>query len=253
MDWLQHPHTRDIDLDDPLNTEIRREILNEKGFLRRVYQSWYGDILASLSSLPGRTLELGTGAGFLREYLPQLIRSDILPITGIDVVLEGGCLPFADRSLANIIMVNVLHHIPDPRDFFREAQRCLQAGGVIAMLEPWISPWSNLIYKRLHYEGHDPCVEDWEFPSSGPLSSANNALPWVIFERDRDRFTAEFPGLAIGLIDERTPFTYLLSGGISTRISAPAFLYPFFSWAERSLLKLGVNSGMFALVVLHRR
>jgi 2-polyprenyl-3-methyl-5-hydroxy-6-metoxy-1,4-benzoquinol methylase len=49
------------------------------------------------------------------------------------------------ESLRGIVMTNVLHHIPDARAFLKEAARCLHPGGVIAMIEPWVSPWSRLI------------------------------------------------------------------------------------------------------------
>jgi hypothetical protein len=39
----------------------------------------------------------------------------------------------------------------------------------------------------------NPDAADWSFPAVGPLSGANGALPWILFERDRARFEREFP------------------------------------------------------------
>src|SRR4029453_1570325 len=116
--------------------------------------------------------------------------------TGVDVILDGQALPFGDASLRAIVLTDVLHHLPRVRSFFHEAQRSLRPGGIVAMVESWVTTWSRLVYKRLHHEPFRPETNEWEFPQAGPLSSANGALPWVVFERDRDRFEREFPGLS---------------------------------------------------------
>jgi SAM-dependent methyltransferase len=132
---------------------------------------------------------------------------------GIDAVLDGQILPFADNVLRAIVMTDVLHHLPQPRCFFAEATRCVQTGGVIIMIEPWVTPWSRLVYTKLHYEPFRPKTVDWGFPANGPLSGANGALPWILFEQDRARFRQEFPWLRIRSIRLMMPFRYLVSGG----------------------------------------
>src|SRR4030042_2618837 len=101
-------------------------------------------------------------------------------------------IPFVSGSLRGIFMSNVLHPIPFPRDFFGEAARCICPGGVINMIEPWVSTWSKIIYTHLHREPFQVDTRAWEFPSTGPLSGANGALPWIIFKRDKDLFVNEF-------------------------------------------------------------
>ena len=105
--WLQHPLTRGMDLDDPATTEARREIVRSKPFLRRIYLEWYGLIRASLPSGPGAVLEIGSGAGFLREIVPEAIASEVFPCSGVQLVLDARDLPFADNSLRAIAMVDV--------------------------------------------------------------------------------------------------------------------------------------------------
>ena len=75
---------------------------------------------------------------------------------GVDIVLDGLMLPLAGGVLRGIVMVDVLHHIPQPRRFFTEAARCVRPGGVIAMVEPWVTAWSKLIYGKLHHEPFRP-------------------------------------------------------------------------------------------------
>ena len=263
MSWLrtllEHPLTREMDIDDPHTTQLRRRILHEKPFLHRIYVEWYTKIAASLSpAAPGtpvtRFLELGSGAGFLRDFVPGLISSEVFYTPGIDIVLDGTALPFADSSLSGIAMTNVLHHLPQPRRFFAEAARCVQPGGVVAMVEPWVSPWSRWVYSRLHHEPFLPEAQEWEPPGNGPLSRANGALPWILFHRDRSQFERELPWWRIRTIEPMMPFRYLVSGGISLRSFAPARSFVLWRSLEKALdVRWREQLALFAHVVLERR
>ena len=251
--FFTYPSTRGMDLDDPKLTGKRREILREKKFLNRIYQDWYNAIMQNVPPSQGRILELGSGAGFLKDLYPDIIQSEIFWLPNIHVMLDGCYLPFANCSLRAIVMSDVLHHIPRPRQFFSEACRCLQIGGVIVMIEPWFTPWSNWVYHNLHHEPFNPNAAKWEFPSTGPLSSANGALPWIIFERDRDIFSREFPQLSIQCKQTMMPIRYLISGGISMRGLAPGWTYDFWKTCEGLLTPWMEKLGMFALIVLKRQ
>jgi len=123
---------------------------------------------------------------------------------------------------------------------------------VIAMIEPWVTTWSRLVYGRLHHEPLQPDARDWEFPQVGPLSSANGALPWMIFQRDRAWFEREFPEWQIQGLHPCMPFRYLVSGGVSMRNLMPGWTFRFWHWLE-DLLSPWMNSlAMFALIVLDR-
>ena len=84
--WLVHPLTRGRDIDAPQTTELRKQIICQKPFLRKVYEEWYKLIAAQIPCGPGGVLELGTGAGFLKKYLPDLITSDVFPLDRKSVV-----------------------------------------------------------------------------------------------------------------------------------------------------------------------
>ena len=250
---LAHPLTKGLDIDDP-QTTLCQQILGENYFLRKIYEEWYQSIAASLPSGDGAVLELGSGAGFMREFVPDLITSELFYCPKIRVVLSGLSLPFRARSLRGIVMTDVLHHLPQARLFFGEAARCVRPGGVIAMIEPWVTRWSRFVYTRLHHEPFQPEAPSWELPTSGPLSGANGALPWVIFVRDRFKFTQEFPEWRIELIKPIMPFRYLLSGGVSLRNLAPAWSFGLWKQIE-SALGLGHwnnQLAMFAQIVLRR-
>ena len=250
--WLAHPLTCGLDLDDPRTTQLRRQIIQEKPFLRHIYQEWYTAIAQALPTGDDPVLEVGSGAGFLCEFVPGLITSEMFSCPGISVVLDASQLPFRDGTLRGIVMTDVLHHMPQPRRFFAEMTRCVRPGGVVVMIEPWVSPWSKLIYRRLHHEPFQPEATTWEFPSSGPLSGANGALPWMIFSRDRAQFEQEFPAWHIRAIQLGLPFRYLVSGGVSLRSLTPAATLPFFQWLEHRLQPWMRIWAMFAEIMLVR-
>ena len=251
-DLLQHPLTKGMDLDDPNTTSLRKHIIQEKPLLKNIYQDWYKTICEHLPSIDGPVLEIGTGAGFLKTYVPELITSDIMPITGNDIACDAQQLPFSDKCLRAIVLINVLHHIADPVQFFKDSARCVKNEGAIIMVEPWVSSWSRVIYGKLHHEPFDPASSSWSLPQSGPLSGGNDALPWIIFQRDRDRFHQQ-TNWKIKLVKEIMPFRYLLSGGVSMRNLVPAWVIRPLTFMEKSMPPGILNkTAMFATIVLKK-
>lgn len=249
---LRHPSTDGLELDDPETTARRRGIVREKRFLNAVYREWYADIASVLPAGREPVLELGAGAGFLSECVPHVITSDVLPVPGIDVVLDAGRLPFQAQRLRAVVMTNVFHHLPDVAGFLREAARTVRVGGVVVMLEPWNTTWSRFVYRTLHHEPFEPDAADWHIGVGGPLSMSNSALPWIVFARDRSRFEREFPMWRLQAVEMTMPFRYLLSGGVSMRSLMPGWSFNFWKKAEQTLTPWMGRLALFARIVLTR-
>ncbi len=245
---LAHPLTRGLDLDDPRTTALRRQIIQSKPCLRRIYTQWYRLLGDALPASAQPALELGSGAGFLREVVPQVLTSEVFPGLAVDLIADAQQLPLPRASLRGIVMTNVLHHIPDPRKFFAEAARCVSVGGAVAMVEPWVNCWAQWVYTHLHHEPFDPQATDWRIAGSGPLSDANGALPWIMFARDRQQFEREFPQWRVETVRPLMPLRYLLSGGVSLRNLCPLGL----DYLVRGVEALLPGWGMFAYIVLRR-
>jgi SAM-dependent methyltransferase len=245
---LAHPLTRGLSVDDPRTTLLRRQIIRQKALLEAIYREWYGLIVAAL---PGteRVLELGSGGGFFDELLPEAITSEIFLTPGVALVADACQLPFADASLDAIVMTDVFHHIPNVADFLTEATRCIRPGGKIVMIEPWRTPWAEWVYTHLHSEPFEPGA-GWTIPSSGPLSGANGALPWIVFERDRALFEERFPQWRLREPRPLMPVAYLLSGGVSLRSLMPGWAYRPLRFVESLLPQR--QTAMFAFIELER-
>ncbi len=252
--YLQHPAALGMDMDAPESNQIFFQIISDKPFLKQIYTQWYLDLANSLpENVTGPVLELGSGAGFMKKYIPDLITSEILDISNVDIVLDGQSLPFSDASLRAIVMLDVLHHLPKVKFFLKEAARCIKPGGVVAMIEPWYTKWSGFIYSHLHSEPFFPDADNWHFPVGGPLSAANGALPWIVFNRDRAIFQNEFPDWQILKIRLHTPFVYLLSGGLSMRSFVPGNSFGLCRKIENTLIPWMDSFAMFATIIIKKK
>jgi SAM-dependent methyltransferase len=228
--------------------DVRADVWQKRPLLRKIYNGYFAEML-SLFAAPdnphghfGLILELGGGSGNFRQFfelrssnseLPAqgtLIASDIVPTNHCHLAADATALPFPDNSLDNIVMQDVLHHIPYPLQFLAEAQRTLRTGGRVVMTEPYISPASRLIFKFAHPEPVVPSAKifsDNGSPDPSPLRSpgggepslnafaSNQATPTRLFFRDLPKFRQRFPKLKLLTRRRRSLLVYPLSGGFS--------------------------------------
>lgn len=250
---FKYPYWKDLELDSPQRTEYVRQIINEKFYLKQIYNKWYQFILSSLPAEKNKVLEIGSGGGFMKDKFPSLITSDIMSISGINLSCPAECLPFKNQCLSAIVMVNVFHHISNPASFFKEASRCLCHKGRIIMIEPWISSFSKIIYSKIH---HEPCnlkPQTWSFQSQGPLSDANIALPWIVFHKDLEIWQSFFPQLRLLNITTEVNLRYLISGGLSFKALLPAWTYGIIQTIEELLpLTLQNSLNLFAGIIIEK-
>ena len=214
--------------------EDHRRAWAQNRALRALYADLYARIAAALPPAAlGQRVELGSGPGFAREFIPGIVLTDLVAAPWHDREASAEALPFADGSAGALVLFDVLHHLPSPRRFFAEAARVLAPGGRIVMCEPYVSPVSWPVYKFLHEEpldlGADPLALH---PTAGDGArdpfDANQAIPTLLFGRNRSAFEAAFPALAIKRVEHLTGFSFPASGGFSHR--------PFLPWALWSLL-----------------
>jgi SAM-dependent methyltransferase len=158
-----------------------REIWAGRPELRSVYHGFFDQLLGAVGDR-APVVELGAGPGFFKEYCPGLISTDVINTRWVDVVCDGCAMPFAAGSVGAFVALDVLHHLPRPLDFFTEVSRVLRRGGVLAVIEPWITPASYILY---HYFHHEDCR--LRIDLSSPFSSAgknafdgNSAIPYKL-------------------------------------------------------------------------
>lgn len=255
IEWLQLPEFKNAPHRDERSlTLLYAKIIRKKPFLRRLYIDFYKQLKDALNcDVSAKTLvELGSGGGFIKDVIPNMITSDIIDLPGVDENFSALKMPFKDASVDAFFMFDVLHHINDTRSCFSEINRCLKAGGKVAMIEPSNTYWGRFIYTHLHHELYEPSM-GWDAEKGSPLFSANIAIPWIVFNRDRQLFEMTFPLLKIMKIEPHTPFRYLASGGVSVRQLLPSFTYDAVKFIELLLSPLNKYLGMFVTIVIEKR
>jgi len=216
-----------------------RQIWDTKPVLRVVYTDFYRRIAQRLVS--GQSLEIGGGSGNLKAFAPDVISSDVLAAEWLDLVCDAQAIPVSDASLSNIVMVDVLHHIERPIRFLREALRVLRPGGRIVLCEPAITPLSHPFYRWFHPEPvdmrADPLVDAPLSPDRDPWD-ANQAIPTLIFRKEREAFAQAFPEFHVRENIRFSFFAYPASGGFRPWTLMPAALARPLLKAEWSMRRL---------------
>jgi SAM-dependent methyltransferase len=196
---------------------------------RELYRNQFGDFPepAKLS-----ILEVGSGTSPLKQLYPSIVTSDVLNLDHLDLVFDcheiDKLTAVEDNSLDVITLTNALHHLRSPIAFLNGAAGKLKPGGKVIATEPFFSVLSTPIYKYLHREAVDFDSREAELEEvRGPLASANQALPWMIFFRRRDwlqRLNKNYD-LACLSVQPFSALSYMITGGISRRLPVPHFLY----------------------------
>ena len=186
-----------------------------------LYKEWYELISKSLSEIDGLNIELGCGASFIDQINKSIKKTDVFFNSNTDFKLNAMDIgKDFENKISNLILVNVFHHISDPEIFLKSAEKSLLSGGRIIMIEPSNNYWSRFVYSLVGHEPFDTSQIEWKFQSKDPLLDSNQALSWIIFERDYEKFRDLFPMFTLVQKKNIMTFSYLLSGGHSfnTRI-----------------------------------
>lgn len=191
----------------------------------------------------GKTLEIGSGTSPLQNFYPLITTSDVMPLPHLDLVLDcheiAKCDSIPDESLEAITLTNVLHHLQDPLGFLEGALVKLAPDAKIVITEPYLSPVSYPILNWIHHEPVDTTITEPKLDlAMGPLSSSNQAMPWLIFHKNKEfRSTVErqYKVSPQHGVDGFSSLSYFATGGISKKLPIPAPFYKVAFKIDRAL------------------
>jgi len=244
LDYKNKIHMNQEDEDRIRTIENRLRLLKNKNLL-----FWYRNLYASQFSGLGdldrlMVLEVGSGTSPLKHYYPTVLTSDVLALDYLDFSFDCHKIDevreIPDNSIDIITMTNVLHHLKAPLIFLRNASAKLKKGGRVIMTEPYFSRGSRFIYQYIH---HEYCSFDIEEPLitdiDGPLTSANLAIPYLIFFSNRgwDRNLTDIYAIDYGHVNHFTSLSYFMTGGISHSFPIPHRLFKLLFKVDESLTK----------------
>lgn len=240
------------------NIEIyrNRDAWMRKPLLRSVYSEFYRQIVRRLSTgTHGIQVELGSGMGNIKEFLPQCRTTDLFPNPWLDQQENAYALSFADGSVADLILFDVWHHLEYPTAALREFHRVLEPGGRVVLFEPAVSALGRLVYGLFH---HEPLAMSHRINWEVPLDFNAEAPRYYAAQGNASRMFAH--GEADGRLDgwtvrEVTPLcslSYFASGGFSKRQCYPDALLPALQKVDRWLSALPSLFAARLIVVLEK-
>jgi SAM-dependent methyltransferase len=239
----------------PEQLQVQRAAWERRPLLRALYAEWFDRVVQQLSDVDGPTVELGCGIGMFKEFQVEIVATDVIATPWTDAVVDAQQLPYHDSSIANFVLIDVLHHLPRPQRFLAEAERALRPGGRVVMVEPYCSPVSTPLYKLFHFERTD--LEPNPFADKAqsgrdPFDS-NQALSTLIFWRHLEQFRARHPRLEVARRERFALLAYPLSGGFTGRQLVPHNLFGVLKVAERLLRPLAPLAAFRCLIALEKR
>jgi hypothetical protein len=123
-------------------------------------------------------------------------------------------------------------------------ERVLVPGGRLILVEPWVTPFSYVVYRYFHQEDCDlsalPWISDDEHCVAAKKAfDGNTAIPYLLFAGQNRAMTFEsLPRMNPVLIEPFCLFAYLLSCGFKSPNLLPEFLYPSIAKFERATVRL---------------
>lgn len=191
-------------------------------YLTLLYKSSYEE-LNEICGGASPVVEIGAGACFSRMTSPDWLRLDVIHDPNLDLRADSLRLPFRSQSIGAIVLRDTWHHISDLEVFLSECRRVLKPAGKIVASDPYWGFLARFVYRHLHQEDFNDCVESWAFAAESPWSS-NQALAYLTLRRDRHVLNQRWPQFSIIEHGPRVGPSFLLSGGVSRRTRVPGRL-----------------------------
>lgn len=257
VDLLREPSLRELNVDGAGRLDVHGRILTGKRMLRDVFIEFhhrFDELDNSYFSGEGIRLEIGAGVAPMRDTFPDVLATDVVASGSLDRQLDAQAMDLQPQSVRAVFGQNCFHHLSKPALFFGELERILVPGGGAILLEPYHGPLASFLFKRLfNTEGFDKNYGSWETSSTGPMNGANQALSYIVFERDRTLFEEKFPNLEIAHQERCSNYLkYLLSGGLNFRQLAPDWTGPIITGTQWLLTPLDRWLSLHHIVVLRK-
>ena len=211
---------------------LNTEHWEKKKLLQKVYYGFYELIKNNVDfSVEGSVVELGSGIGKIKDIIPECITTDIFDNPWVDRVENAYKLKFEDKSVSNLILFDVFHHLEFPGNAFNEFRRVLTDNGRLIIFDPCMSALGLITYGLLHHEPINISKEitlyaknEKEVEESGYYAAQGNA--YRIFQ-NQNKYATLLSKWEITNYRKYSAISYLLSGGYSKPQLYPASLYGF--------------------------
>jgi len=237
---------------------LNSEHWEKKKLLQKVYYGFYNLIKSNLDlAVKGNVVELGSGIGKIKDIIPECITTDIFDNPWVDRVENAYKLKFNDKSVSNLILFDVFHHLEYPGNAFDEFHRVLNDNGRIIIFDPCMSLLGLVSYGLLHHEPISINKEirlyansDTDVKESGYYAAQGNA--YRIFQNQK-KYESLLSKWEVINYRKYSAITYLLSGGYSKPQLYPTSFYGFMKVIDSVCNLIPILYATRMLVVLKKR
>jgi len=136
-------------------------------------------------------------------------------------------------------MIDVLHHLQKPLDFFKQAHQVLKPGGRIILIEPFPSPFSLIVYKLFHLEPfifHQNIFSTNLSKKTKQPWDSNQAIAYLLFYKHFKKFKKIYGKKLKTIKKQKFSFLlYPLSGGFENKQLVPDWLFILVNITEKLL------------------
>lgn len=203
------------------NTEIHRnrEAWARKPGLRAAYGRFYEHIRAQLDrSVPGAVVELGSGIGTAKTFIPDCVTTDLFADPWIDRQENAYRLSFGNETVSHLVLFDVWHHLRYPGTALAEFHRVLAPGGRLILFEPAASWLGRVVYGLFH---HEPVGMGQPITWLAPADFTPDRIDYYAAQGSATRcfwhgeYRDQLAGWRLRTLRPLASFEYLLSGGFS--------------------------------------
>lgn len=240
------------------NVEIyrNRAVWERKPLLREVYGDFYREIGAALSrGVPGRRVELGSGMGNIKGFVPDCLTTDIFSNPWLDACEDAYALSFEGECLSDLILFDVWHHLEFPGTALAEFRRVLAPGGRLILFEPAMGWLGRSVYGLCHHEPlglREPIrwhAPDGFNPAAAPYFAAQSRASRIFLHGEG---IGHLDGWRAVSVRPLSALAYLASGGFSRPQLYPTVLLPVLRRMEGWLSRWPALFATRLLVVLEK-
>ena len=215
------------------NVEINLNNFHKKKKLKKSYETIYKIIKKNIKK-NHNNLEIGSGFGYLKNYIKKLTTSDYPRNKFVDLEINAYAI---DNKIKydNIILIDVLHHFEHPKRALSQLSKILNKDGKLIIADVHLGILPKIIFKLFH---HEPVnmknqISLIEKKINKPDYFANQSYYQRIILNNEHEIRSKLYDLI--KVYQWSDFRYICTGGFSNKQHLPDILLSFIHTIDKNI------------------